>query len=207
LLLPLFSRMIAEKSSVKPLLKTSFTLIFIYGIVLAAVSFFYSYPLMNLLYDAHADTSSEVFHVLMLSIAPLSATYIFGTLLTANGNLKQLNMIAFAAMILNVGLNILLIPYFRAIGSAYISLLTQMLIITAEIVIASKVFSLKISLKYIVRLSGFVLFSGVSGWISVQFPFHWIFNVLILLCFCGISVFIFGLIKPKEIISLIKNKH
>ena len=205
LLLPLFSRMIAEKSSVKPLVKMSFTLIFIYGIVLATVSYFYSYPLMNLLYYNHIDASSNVFHILMLSIAPLSATYIFGTLLTANGNLKQLNIIAFFAVIVNIGLNVLLIPHFQAIGSAYISLFTQILIIAAEIVIAVKIFSLKISPKYIIRLTCFLIFSILAGWISLQLPFHWMLNILILLCFCAIFVFVFGLIKPKEVLLLFKK--
>lgn len=205
LLLPLFSRMISEKIAVKSLVKTSFTLVFIYGIVVAIASYFYSYPLMHLLYDSHVDASSDVFRILMLSIVPLSATYIFGTLLTANGNLKELNIIATIAMILNIGLNVLLIPHFQAIGSAYISFLTQMLIILAEIILAKKVFSLEMSKKYILKLTFFLICAVFAGWVSLQLPFHWIINFLILLCFCGMFIFIFGLIKPKEIILLFKK--
>ena len=205
LLLPLFSRMIAEKTSVKSLVKTSFTLIFIYGIIVAVASYFYSYPLMHLLYDNHVKASSDVFRILMLSIAPLSATYIFGTLLTANGNLKQLNIIAFIAMIVNISLNVLLIPYFQAIASAYVSLFTQMSIIVAEIIIAWKVFSLDISKKYIAKLVCFLICTIAAGWASLQLPFHWIVNILILLCFCGIFIFAFGLIKPKDVLLLFKK--
>lgn len=206
LLLPLFSRMIAERTSIKSLVKTSFTLIFIYGVIVAVVSYFYSYPLMHLLYHNHVDASSVVFRILMLSIAPLSATYIFGTLLTANGNLKQLNIIAFFAMIINISLNMLLIPHFQAIASAYVSLLTQLLIVAAEIIIAWKVLSLEISKKYIAKLVCFLVCTIAAAWASLQLPFHWIANVLILLCFCAIFVFIFGLIKPKEVLLLLKKE-
>ncbi len=205
LLLPLFARMMAEKESVNSLVKTSFTLIFIYGIVLAVSSYYYSYPLMELLYHDHVLESSDVFQILMLSIAPLSATYIFGSLLTANGNLKKLNIIAFIAMVLNIGLNVVLIPRYLAAGSAIASVCTQLFIITAEIIISVKVFSLRLSKGYIFRLLGFLLLTVIVAWLSLRFPFTWSVNFIIMLCLCGSLSFLLGLIKPKEIISLIRK--
>ena len=205
LLLPMFSRMIAEKKSVNSLVKTSFTLIFIYGTVLAVSSYFYSYPIMELLYRDHILESSVVFKILILSIAPLSATYIFGSLLTANGNLKKLNIIAFIAMIINVGLNIILIPKYFAVGAAISSLCTQAFIITAEIIISIKVFSLKITKEYIIRLSCFVFFTVIAGWLSLKLPFSWSINFIIMLCFCFLLIILLGLVKIKEMVKLVKS--
>jgi O-antigen/teichoic acid export membrane protein len=207
LLLPLFARMIAEKESVKALLKTSFTLIFIYSVILAVVSFFYSYSLMELLYHNHIQQSSDVFRLLMLSIAPLSATYVFGSLLTANGNLKTLNLIAFSAMILNIGLNIAIIPYWQAVGSAMASLCTQLLIITVEIVVAVKIFSLKLSLKYILKLVFFLLFTIVAGWLSLRLPFAWYICLGMLLAFCVFLSMVLRLIKVRDVISLLLKRR
>ena len=206
LLLPIFTRMIAEKTSVNSLVKTSFTLIFIYGVVLATASFYYSYPIMGILYHDHVLESSNVFRILMLSIAPLSATYIFGTLLTANGNLKKLNIIAFVAMALNIGLNIILIPKYSALGSAVASGCTQLIIIILEIIIAIKVFSLKLTKDYVIRLSGFLFFTIIAGWLSLKLPFDAKINLFIMLCLCGLSVFIFGLVKMKEVGLLLKKR-
>jgi len=205
LLLPMFSRMIAEKKSVNSLVKTSFTLIFIYGTVLAVSSYFYSYPIMELLYRDHILESSVVFKILILSIAPLSATYIFGSLLTANGNLKKLNINAFIAMIINVGLNIILIPKYFAVGAAISSLCTQAFIITAEIIISIKVFSLKITKEYIIRLSCFVFFTVIAGWLSLKLPFSWSINFIIMLCFCFLLIILLGLVKIKEMVKLVKS--
>jgi len=205
LLLPMFARMLAEKTSVNSLVKTSFTLIFIYGVMLATASYYYSYPIMGILYNNHVSASSDVFKILMLSIAPLSATYILGTLLTANGNLKKLNIIAFIAVILNIGLNILLIPKYLALGSAIASLCTQLFIITAEIIIAKKIFSLKITKGYVIRLSGFLLFTIIIGRFSLKLPFDSKLNLILMLCLCGFSVFAFGLVKIKEIRLLLKK--
>jgi len=145
LLLPMFSRIISEKKSVNALVKTSFTLIFIYGVILAISCYFYSDAIMELLYPKHASESSDVFRILILSIVPLSATYIFGSLLTAAGKLKKLNIIAFIAMIINIGLNLILIRDYHAFGSALASLCTQLFIIVTQIIITVKIFSLKLT--------------------------------------------------------------
>jgi O-antigen/teichoic acid export membrane protein len=207
LLLPLFTRMTAEKESISSLVKTSFTLIFIYGIFVAVASFYYSHPLMELLYDNHVSQSSEVFGILMLSIVPLSATYIFGSLLTANGNLKALNVIAFIAMLLNIGLNVVLIPHYWAIGSAIASLCTQLFIIVAEIVISIRVFSLRLSWKYVVRLCCFLFFAVVTACLSLRLPFSPIVDFILMTTLCLCLTFVLRLINPKEIITLMKDNH
>ena len=205
LLLPMFSRMIAEKKSVNSLVKTSFTLIFLYGIILAISCYFYSYPIMETLYKEHVIESSNVFKILVLSIAPLSATYIFGSLLTANGNLKKLNIIALIAMIINIGLNIILIPKYYAVGSAIASLCTQAFIIVTEIIISFRMFALKITVGYVVRLFCFVILTVILGWLSLKLPFGLKINFIIMLCSSVLMVIILGLLRVKEVVLLIKK--
>ena len=206
LLLPMFARMIAEKISVNSLVKTSFTLIFIYGVILATVSYYYSYNIMGVLYPAHVVAeSSKVFKILMLSIAPLSATYILGSLLTANGNIRKLNVIALIAMIVNIGLNIVLIPKYLALGSAIASVCTQLFIIIAEIVLVIKIFSFRITKSYIIRLFCFLIFTIFAGWFSLQLPFDWKVNFIVMICLSVFLVFIFGLVKLKEVGLLLKK--
>ncbi|MDR2408265.1 MAG: oligosaccharide flippase family protein [Bacteroidales bacterium] len=205
LLLPMFARMTAAKEAVGSLVKTSFTFIYVYGISVAICCYYYSYPLMELLYRNHILESAHVFQILMLSIAPLSATYIFGSLLTANGNLKQLNIIACIAMLLNIGLNIILIPHYRAMGSAIASICTQLFIITVEIILVIRIFSLKLSWRYVVRLCCFLVFTVIFGWMSLLLPFSSAVDCLIMVCFCGCLIFVLGLVKPKEVILLLKK--
>jgi len=204
LLLPMFSKMIAKKESVIGLLRTAFSLIFIYGITLAVASFFYSDPLMNLLYHNHIDQSSEVFSILMLSIAPLSATYIFGSLLTAKGELKKLNLIAITAIIINVGLNLLLIFKWQALGSAVASLCTQLFIITAEIILAVRLFKIRLSKSYCLKWLGFIFLSIFAGKISLLLPFIWQKQFLFMLLFLGIISVVFEWKQVKYLIMSVK---
>ena len=103
LLLPIFSKMIKAGESVEQLLKLSFTIIITVAIIVAIGSHFYNVELIKLLYYQHPDEplteyllrinqSAKIFGLLMGSFVAVSTTYIFGTLLTANGSLKQLNI-------------------------------------------------------------------------------------------------------------------
>ena len=87
----------------------------------------------------------------------VSTTYIFGTLLTANGNLKQLNIISLIGLMINFSMNLILIPRLMAVGSAYASLVTQFFIAIIQVIIVQKIFKFKINYRYLLTLLFFVV--------------------------------------------------
>jgi O-antigen/teichoic acid export membrane protein len=159
LLIPIFSRMIKEKTPVERILKLSFTLIFTPAIIVALGSHFYSSELMALLYHAHIYESAKVFQLLMFGFMAVSSTYIFGTLLTANGNLKELNCIALSGLVLNLLLNIFLIPRYQAMGAAISSLVTQFFTAIAQVIVVQRIFRFQVNYRYLITL--LLFFIGV----------------------------------------------
>ena len=109
-LLPVFSRMLKYKENIDNLVKLAFTLLITPAFVVAIGCFFYKSELTSLINDGNTD-SAEVFGVLMCCFVAISTTYIFGTLLTANSNLKQLNIMALTGILINLTLNLILIRY------------------------------------------------------------------------------------------------
>ena len=88
LLLPIFAKMIKLKQNVEEMVRLSFSLLVVPAIVVAVCCFFFSYEIMDLLnYGNHVQESSDVFKILMCCFVPVSMSYIFRTLLTANGSL------------------------------------------------------------------------------------------------------------------------
>lgn len=203
--MPLFSNMIANKQKVNEIVRTSFILLFIYGATIAIASFFYSHELMDLLYVNHIGASPDVYKILMLSIFPLVLTYVFGSLLTANGNLKQLNIIAISAVCINVTLNLILIPIHGAKGSAIASLVTHSFIISLEVYLAIKIFEFKIETMFVVKLLIFVMGVIACNVISKYIPFDWKFNFIAMLGGTLLFVFISRLIKISEVMALFKQ--
>ena len=96
-----------------------------------------------LLNEENIYKASISFKWLMLGFIGICINFIFGTLLTANGNLKQLNILAISGMILNIVLNIVLIPTHKALGSAIASLITQFVVLFAQIFLVKIIFNLK----------------------------------------------------------------
>ncbi len=180
LLVPIFSKMIKKRQSVEHMLKLSFTLIITLAIIVAMGSFFYSYEMIDLLYNTHAgnnhiSSSTHVFQMLILGFVAVSMTYIFGTLLTANGNLKHLNIIAVAGLVINLVLNLLLIPRFLASGSAISSLVTQFTMAILQVIMVQRVFKFRINYRFLFTLAVFVTGVIAFNLLSHSIVIHWSF--------------------------------
>ena len=99
-------------------------------------------PLMRLLYHDNFAPYVPVFRVIIFGIIPIALTYIFGTLLTAGGHLRQLNIFAATSLVFNVVTNLLLIPRLGAVGAAWASLTTQTFMAVAQLLLAIRIFRL-----------------------------------------------------------------
>lgn len=145
ILLPLFSKMIKEKENVQPIVRTAFSFLYVFAIGATVVLVCYREPILAWLYDDHVAASASVFALLIPCIIPIAFTYVFGTLLTANGSLKKLNITAMAGIIVNILINIILIPRFQARGAAVTSLCTQSVVSLLQFFIAIR--ELKVPLR------------------------------------------------------------
>jgi O-antigen/teichoic acid export membrane protein len=205
MLLPIFSRMLKYNESVESLVKLISTLLLAPAIVIGVSCVFYSREFMDLIYKQHINESADIFGLIMLSFIAVSTTYIFGTLLTANGNMKQLNIMAALGMVVNVSLNLILIPRLQAYGSAISSLITQFLTAIIQVIIAQRIFRFKVNYRLI---NTFIMFS--IGVISINYgsikilPFHWMINFSLMVITCTAWAFISGMISPKAIFRLLK---
>jgi O-antigen/teichoic acid export membrane protein len=157
LLFPMFSKQLThDKSAVKPLLKTSGNLLISGSILIVLVAIFNSYDLLSLIYN-RAKESVPAFQWLMLGFIAICMNFIFGTLLTANGNLKVMNIASAFGILINIGLNFMLIPKFGAEGAAFASFSTQSFIALTQFIFCLKLFELTISFKTILKYLIFVI--------------------------------------------------
>ena len=204
LLLPMFSRMLRFKESVEDLVKLSFTILITPAVIIATACVFYSYDIMDLLYDEHVRESSEVFSILMGCFVAISLTYIFGTLLTANGNLLQLNIMAASGMAFNLGINLILIPEFQAQGAAVSSLITQFATAILQIYLVQRIFKFKFNTRLVIQLLIFLPGVICFGWISKILFENWISGLFFMgMASVGLA-FMIGLLHLKSIFRILK---
>ena len=137
LLLPMFSRMLRQGEDVAPLAGLAFRLVWVGTLWAALVGIAHAHEVMALRYTEHVGASAPVFAVLLACFMAVCTTYVFGTLLTAHGDLRALNMMAAAGMVVNIGLNVVLIPRYQAFGAAWASLITQVGTAVVQVVLAT----------------------------------------------------------------------
>jgi O-antigen/teichoic acid export membrane protein len=217
LLLPIYSRMIKMKQELNKMIRFPYALLLTSGIIIVTGSFFYRTEIMAWLYPkgelesavAYAEKlsqSANVYGILMFGFLGSTTMYIFSTLLTANGNLKQLNLIALGGIIVNFGFNMVLIPRLQASGAAIASLVTQFFTAGSYMILAQYFFRFKIDYRFIFTLLLFILLVIGFNFVSKELSFHWLISFSIMLAASLIAAFSLKLINIVEIFRLLKEK-
>ena len=205
LLLPMFSSMIKRKEPVGPMIHLAFTLLFVPSVIIAVSTLFYDREIMELLYHTHINDSADMLGLLMSGFLGIATTYIFGTLLTANGSLKQLNIMAFCGMLLNITLNLLLIPTLFGKGSDIASMITQLVAGGAQLLIAVSIFKLHTDWSLVGKILVFTLFAILVGYLS-RFIDHRLGGYLAAIAIPFLFALIIKLINLEDLFKIVKKE-
>lgn len=203
ILLPMFARMIKQNESIAKLVKLSFNLIFVPTIAVAIVSYYHGYEIMDLLYIENVDESASVYSVLMFSFIAIALTYVYGTLLTANGSLKHLNIISLVGLLINLILNFILIPKKGAYGAAVATLFTQFVVVIAQLFACRSIIKSPFSLMQFAKYLLITIIGVAMSYLFENIGLSWYWSSLCILTVFPILAVIFRLFKLKEMFQLL----
>ena len=207
LLLPMFSKLLKERADISDLLNLSFQFIWAGAISLSASTFFFQQEIMETLYLDGSAYSGQILGLLILSFIAISASYVYGTLLTANGNLRLLNIVSICGVILNVTVNMILIPEYKAYGASLATLITQGLVTIAHVFLAKRSLHLSFQPLTILRLAAFIL--TVFGWSYFLYNSpaeNWLWHFLLSFGSGLVLAFVFRLIHLRSMIGMILSR-
>lgn len=206
LLLPIFSRMLQKKENVQPIASLSFKILLSGAIILSVACVSLPVDILELRYHNHSELAGPVFAVLMIGFLFVCCTYIFGTLLTANGSLKQLNRIAIGAVVLNIILNLILIPDYGAWGCALTSAITLALVALAQIALSIRTFKFRITKGFRWSLGIFLLgmFSLAAG--AYVFEYSWVIELSVILVAGLALAMLTGLLHVGRFLELVRER-
>ena len=217
MLLPMFAATLKDRGDLTGLVKTSFNVIVAMAGIVLVMCAFYSQEIMQLMYrpeDGELETCyfvrigqyAKVFPILMGSFFCLSTTYVFGTLLTANGSLKQLNLVAAAGVAINILLNLIVIPRFQSVGAACTSLFVQATTACLQYLIAKRILKFNLGGRYWLHIVLFFFSIAAITLLIKQLNINWIIGFLIAFAVnCG-AIFFTRMLRLKEIIALVLPK-
>ena len=205
LLLPIFSRMLKQGEDIRPMLRFSSLLIIAPALLIAFSSWFFRKEIMEVLYHHHTSQSPFILGILMFTFISIATTYIFGTLLTAKGRLKQLNWLAGGGVLLNLLLNLMLIPHLMATGAAWAALATQSVMALSQVVLVHYLFHLNPDIRIIVRIIIYMFSVWILGIFCTGWQ-NWLQGYLTMLTGGVLLAFGTGLISLKTLRTILTEQ-
>lgn len=163
LVLPMFAANIFDKEILAELLHTATRMVLVVSVAIATVLYIFSYELIDVLLDNYSNESITVLKILSFTYLIMSVSYIFGALMIAKNDLRKLNLLFAAGILVNFTLNIILISMSKAIGAAFATLITQTFILIGQYYIVFQATRIKFETNTMIRLLIFVFMSFICG--------------------------------------------
>lgn len=122
--------------------------------------------------------------------------------------MRILNFVALAGVIINLGLNFLLIPKFQSVGSAYAGMAAQIITAILQLVIAVRIFKFRINHSLIIRFILLILFMLTIIYTLNNFVIvDWKTGLLTLVLGGMLASFSLKLFNLKEFILIMKSRQ
>ncbi len=207
LLLPMFSRMLKQQKSVVDLLGLSTRIMLVITLSFSIAVAFQAINIVQLLYPTDGDSyMASVLVLLMIGFNAIGIIHIIGTLLTANGSLRSMNIVFVVGILVNIVTNYILIPIYGAWGAALTTVFTQSFVAMAELWLVVRIFQLSVNYKLIGQVFIFVVGLLCTNYILVQWSAWWIIQFVLAGIFALLWSLIVGVINIKKILALKPNK-
>ncbi len=206
MLLPLFGRMLAEKQNVAPIIQLCVNIMLPVSCTVAVAAFLFGDNIMSTLYVNTTVEDGKVFAFLMATFPAYCMMYVYSTLLTANGNLKLLNRIALAGVIINLSLNFILIPKYLALGAAVTACITQTTLSACYMIFCAKTIDTGRTVKWVTAHIMFIAFIILIGFGVTYLPVDWKLQVVSLGIISLICMFAFRFVTLASIKQLANRR-
>lgn len=124
-LLPYLARHQSDAAAIRSALARARVGLMSISLAAVLVLFLFPHPLAQFLYPGLADSIAPILPILLTSLLGSSLTHIYGTALTARGELRIFQLVIGVFLLLHVVLSYCWIPEWGAIGSARAALVSQ----------------------------------------------------------------------------------
>ncbi len=157
LMLPIYSRMMRKKENLSDFFNFSLHLMMVPVLVISISSVLFAKPIVELLYREHLQETQNILMILMGSFFFVSLGYLFGTSLTAHGNIWLLCKVSAAVVVVNFLGQLYVIPRFGITGAAVCNLIANLLAATLQGFFMFKILRINLVIKQLVKLTFFAI--------------------------------------------------
>ena len=207
LLLPMFAANMHDHKILNSLKEIGLRFIVLSASMIVLSIIFYGEKMLNVLFDEVTADFVAVLRLLILSYFMVAIAYIYGTMLVACGKVRYLNYLFGIGLIVNIVLNVLLIPSYLAVGAAIATLFTQTFVLAGQIYLVKKEINIGVTPREMVTLCTFLGLSTLLFYIlSTTLALHWVTVLSISILICLLLSFILKIVDKQDILHLLKRE-
>jgi O-antigen/teichoic acid export membrane protein len=206
ILLPIMTRGLASGSNISPLARMAGRMLLVPLGIGAAVLATFPGELLDLLYVSPADSAVTAFRLLMFTLVPVGVIYIYSTMITAAGKLRLLGLITVSGMLINIALNMVLIPSHGAAGSAYAAMASQTAVAMACMIAVRKNMTRVAGTRGILSYIFMLVITLAAGWLLRKTDLPWMTAAAFQLVTGVILALAFRLTEPLKSLKLITER-
>jgi O-antigen/teichoic acid export membrane protein len=187
----MFSRLLSKKLNVSEIIHTSSNILISISLGVVAFGIVYSSSIMELLYPNDYTKLDTLFAITIASFPAFCIMYIFGSLLTANGNISLLIKIALLGSVMSIILNFIFIKMYKAEGAALATNLVEWTLAILYIYFSCKKIDFTINIKWVLKfIALFVILLSINVGI---YSFHIALIGAVLINFSAFILLVFSL--------------
>lgn len=206
LLLPIMTRGLTSGDNIRPLAGMAGRLLLAPLGIMAVTLATFPREILYLLYSDPAESGTETFRLLMLTLVPVGATYIYSTILTSAGKFRLLGMITVTAMIFNLVLNRILIPGAGPTGAAITALSTQVLVATGCMAAVARTMPGFAGAGRIMSYILMLLLTFITGWMLHRTGLSWVASAALQLAAGAGLALLFRFAEPLKSLKLLTGR-
>jgi len=206
LLLPMFARLMNDKKQTEELFILSLKILLLFTVIVAVTVISFRTQIMQLLYVNATEYWGNVLGLLMVSFVSMTLSYVSGTYLTASGKVRHLIGSFLVAIIINLVLNLILIPRNKVEGVAVASAVTQLFILIVQMNKSMKYAGIRISKDYLVKFGVFLfMFLAISLLAGKILTINWYYQLIITPIFGLLLAWLFKIL-PEELLNVVNGR-
>jgi O-antigen/teichoic acid export membrane protein len=203
LLIPMYARLHHDKKESGALLHLAAGIIIVMTCTISIAGFFWSRPIMILCYGHDEMQWLTTFRLLILCHIPIGLMYVYGSYLTAHRQLLKQNIWFAIIVMLNIGLNFLLIPRLSTTGASISAIITEFLATLGVIVLAYQHLKNLPNASWLMRSILYVIMLTVAAWMMSTWISNW-WMAILLFCLLSLALaFLIRLLNWKKIRQLL----
>lgn len=207
LLLPMLANLLARGADPSPLVSLGARLLLAGSVASAAALSKFAPELIGALYDRPETEAVEALRLLAWVFVPVCLMYVYSTLLTADGRLREMNLVLGATALANLILLAVLVPAQGIQGAALASLVTQGGVSLAMMVLCHYRMGLTWSWSEHGRMAAF-LAAGilVSLYLPAPSSLPWWQGMVFIFLAIGSLAASFGLLPLRPFLALLRSR-